>query len=161
MTIYAVSSGEYSDWTIEAVFSTREKAEQFKQDYFGGSYDCVDIWEWDIDSRLGDKREFVTHFECLLNLRTGEMLRQTSRVQLRKDYEMSRRDYPESVAEPASHAPDGYAFGHSIKNEQHAQKLASEARQNWLRQNSQRIPQVFLEAQTESRMLYGKNGKID
>ena len=46
--IYIVTSGEYSDYTIEAVFSTKEKAEEYVQQH-GTNYRVED---YDIDKEV-------------------------------------------------------------------------------------------------------------
>jgi hypothetical protein len=46
-TAFIVTSGEYSDYRIKGVFSTKEKAEQFKL-----LYDYDDIEEWDLDPEV-------------------------------------------------------------------------------------------------------------
>jgi len=45
VTVYAVSSGEYSDYGIEAVFSTKENAKSYI-----GDRSCCDIEEWVLDA---------------------------------------------------------------------------------------------------------------
>ena len=48
--IYIVTSGEYSDYTIDAVFSTKEKAEEYVQQY-GTNYRVED---YDIDEEINE-----------------------------------------------------------------------------------------------------------
>lgn len=54
MKIYIVECGEYSDRTIEGIFSTREKAEEYikyhKNDFYTWFSDSFTIGEWDLDS---------------------------------------------------------------------------------------------------------------
>lgn len=49
-TIYLITSGEYSDYSINAVFTTKELAEQYRT-FFGG-----DIEEWEADRMADDLR---------------------------------------------------------------------------------------------------------
>lgn len=68
--VYIVTSGEYSDYTIEAVFSTREKAEEFvsvlKLNY------PAEIVEWNVDGIIeGDE---ARHYEATFAYETGELL---------------------------------------------------------------------------------------
>lgn len=54
--VYVVTSGEYSDYTIHAVFSTKEKAEEYIDhgEYFSDSYE---IEEYELDSENPDMSE--------------------------------------------------------------------------------------------------------
>jgi hypothetical protein len=45
MKVYAVSSGDYSDYRIDAVYSTKERAEAF----INGATTTYDIEEWELD----------------------------------------------------------------------------------------------------------------
>ena len=48
--IYIVTSGEYSDYCIEAVFSTKEKADAFLVDRYGAEqYGRYEVWEIDAE----------------------------------------------------------------------------------------------------------------
>lgn len=53
MKIYIVTAGTYSDYKIEAVFTTEEKAEAYVDKY--GDYDNRSIEEWDTDTENTDK----------------------------------------------------------------------------------------------------------
>lgn len=46
-TIYAVSSGSYSDYRVNALFSTRAKAEEFRQVVPDGDYNDIEEYEMD------------------------------------------------------------------------------------------------------------------
>lgn len=53
--VYAVSSGEYSDYGIEHIFSTKEKAEEFikLQKEYGGSWASYnEVEEYDLDPEI-------------------------------------------------------------------------------------------------------------
>ena len=53
MTVYVVTSGEYSDYSIRAIFTTRERAEAFCDEYnvaVRGDYGSkaeIEVWEAD------------------------------------------------------------------------------------------------------------------
>lgn len=64
--VYVVTSGEYSDYAIQRVFSTRELAEEFC-DRFD---DDTRIEEYVLDDQMPPREENV--FEINLNLKTGE-----------------------------------------------------------------------------------------
>lgn len=47
--IYIVTSGEYSDYGIDAIFSTKELAQKFVDSFNSERWDKLDIEEWDLD----------------------------------------------------------------------------------------------------------------
>lgn len=47
--VYVVTNGEYSDFHIEAIFTTREKAEAFLNSREKGDYDNWEMYEYPID----------------------------------------------------------------------------------------------------------------
>ena len=47
MTLYVLTSGTYSDYGIEGIYSTREQAERYKRLFPRGDY--ADIEEWETD----------------------------------------------------------------------------------------------------------------
>lgn len=68
--VYIVTSGEYSDYHIDAVFSTREKAEEFVSVL--KLNDPVEIVEWNVDGIIeGDEAK---HYEATFAYETGELL---------------------------------------------------------------------------------------
>ena len=48
MTVFVVTSGDYSEYRTDAIFSTRELAEQYTRDF--PASDCNSIDEWELDS---------------------------------------------------------------------------------------------------------------
>ena len=66
-TISAVTEGEYSDYSIRGIFSTRELAQAFV-DGRGGD----DIQEWGVDEYAGWNKR--THFRCTINRDTGAII---------------------------------------------------------------------------------------
>jgi len=51
VTVYVVLAGEYSDYSLEGVFSSREKAEKFAERWDPGKpYSVVRIEEWVVDA---------------------------------------------------------------------------------------------------------------
>ena len=60
MTIlYVVTSGEYSDYKIESIFSTKEKAEKFCSLFPEDAFQKPDIEEYELDEYSNkDKKEF-------------------------------------------------------------------------------------------------------
>jgi hypothetical protein len=59
VTVFAVSSGSYSDYHIEAVFSTREKAERYIELFGSTGYDESGIEEWELDPHEKEMREGI------------------------------------------------------------------------------------------------------
>lgn len=139
--VFLVTSGSYSDYRIDAIFSTRKLADQFiktktnsPEDEDGDrSYysDFNNIQEWTIDD-LANARWRKTWSAGIL-LDTGE-IKELSRSNGEEFTTNKQRGhiYQEAVAVPA--------YGHrlvtrtvSYVSAGHAEKLAIEARQNWLR----------------------------
>lgn len=67
MTLYVVTEGEYSDYHIVGIYSTKEQAEKVKK-YHSGWWDYPDIEEWELDGNVPEDiesmREYyrVTHY---------------------------------------------------------------------------------------------------
>lgn len=67
MTLYVVTEGEYSDYHIVGIYSTKEQAEKVKK-YYSGLWDYPDIEEWELDGDVPEDiesmREYyrVTHY---------------------------------------------------------------------------------------------------
>lgn len=83
MTLYVLTSGTYSDYHIEGIYSSREQAERYKRLFPRGDYADIEEWEtdkppvtcvdgnvevWEIDMYEGEK----AHIEE--NVRPGERL---------------------------------------------------------------------------------------
>ena len=58
MTVYVVTSGEYSDYRIDAIFSTRERAEAYLSQLKGAecSSGYEQIAEWAVDEQASAVR---------------------------------------------------------------------------------------------------------
>lgn len=57
MKVYIVTSGTYSDYEIEAVFSTEDKAKAYVDKY--GDYDNLGYKEWELDTEDLNKEKAV------------------------------------------------------------------------------------------------------
>lgn len=66
--VYIVTSGEYSDYTIEAVFATREKAEEYVEAH-GADYR---VEEYQVDDAEVKKKESI--WRVSVNWKTGEVI---------------------------------------------------------------------------------------
>jgi len=117
--VYVVTHGSYSDYIIEAVFSTREKAERFQ-----GEREC-EIEEWELDPEVydfppGHQRYCVTMrkdgaSEVQKDWEPTPTLSLSTTASLRRDYISLRSGVYVSVLCVA-------------KDEQHAVKIANEQR---------------------------------
>ena len=68
MKAYIVTSGSYSDYQIEAVFSTKEKAEEYIQNTC--TDDVNDIEEYEMDEQVERKNAV---YRCSVNILTSEI----------------------------------------------------------------------------------------
>jgi len=74
MTVYIVTSGEYSDYGINVVFSTREKADAYvKIHNRGGPYDSAGVEEYEVDD-IGDE-----------SIRPGYEARLSGKIEVEKE----------------------------------------------------------------------------
>lgn len=137
--IYLVTEGEYSDYGIEAVFSTEELAQAYidtreshkapdGKKYYG--YCEYKIEQYPIDERVKETEQKV--FVSILD-EDGE-------------YRANRGVWSyESLTPPRysmSEIEDHYGSpvyfrGESVVSKEHAHKMSVEARQRWLREKSQ------------------------
>lgn len=128
-TVYLVSHGEYSDYTIDGVFSSEEKAQAY-----------IDAFPDSQIQRYGESRgieplvvdECVGHewghtHECRISCKSGEIDR---------DWTHSHREmrHPtECEIDEYDHEDDHYICVESPISMDHAKKVAVEKRQEWLR----------------------------
>lgn len=68
MKAYIVTSGSYSDYNIEAVFSTEEKAKEFINNR--GDDDFNEIEEYEMDKPCEKEKSI---YWCTVNIKTGEI----------------------------------------------------------------------------------------
>jgi len=134
--VFVVSSGCYSDYSIDAIFSTRAQAEEFIREAPKGDYEAVDINEWELDAE--QYKKWRTMWICRLDAENGDVAEEhmsahiepcTSRTwphfnQIRFRGNQSKLLPEERYIE---------AFGSSFVGAEHARKLAAEVRQAWLR----------------------------
>lgn len=134
MTVYLVSTGSYSDWSVRGIFSTKARAiifmgrakkdAQNHEDGVSWAEDFNDIEEWKVDVELKSKRHIVWS--------VGIMLDDGS---LREQQEREEWGVPATSSYVAERAPAyggrGIVRAVSCKSKAHAFKLATEARQRW------------------------------
>jgi hypothetical protein len=131
-TVYVVTSGCYSDYSIEAIFSSKEKAEKYMADMksFKGWTDFNAVSEWVLDEEAG--KVVRMQWRAAINLSTGKLESEDSSMALNS---------PEArgagkVFENQKYPQNSYAHGWSCVSAEHAAKLAVEARQEWLAKKS-------------------------
>ena len=145
MNIYIVTSGCYSDYSIVAVFSSREKAQAYidaasaaakkstddSYVYVRGGNDFNDIEEWILDG--GTSAKIHTLYHCSIFLDDGSCIE-------KEKIETREFGTPKSESYVASQVPiyggRGVVRAKSHKSAAHALKIAAEARQEWLRTNT-------------------------
>lgn len=115
MKVYIVTSGDYSDYHIERVFSTREKAQEYLD--HRGNAERAKIEEYNLDE---ETPRGVFGYSVLFYLGTDEAV--TSLVQLSND-SYTRKD---SVGYNESFSSKTMRFILEAKDSVHAVKIASE-----------------------------------
>lgn len=115
MKVYIVTSGNYSDYYIERVFSTREKAQEYLD--HRGNAERANIEEYNLDE---ETPRGVFGYIVLFYLGTGEA--ETSLVQLSNN-SYTRKD---SVSYHESSGSKTMRFILEAKDSVHAVKIASE-----------------------------------
>jgi len=127
-TIYLVTSGEYSDYHVEACFSSKEKADVYIQKFDKvHSFTIAQIETYHLDDPEIDALVIKPEWCARVNLVTGEIFEDGSTDMLAQPHKRGK-----------SHAPIiGYnhVISRSYTSQKHANKLAVEARQKWLREN--------------------------
>jgi hypothetical protein len=160
--IFIVTNGTYSDYSIQAVFSDREKAEKYLAELKLINDDNADIEEWDVDTT--DELVAREYWSSKIDLTTGEFVVEqyygcdedwqppkkyywgfpNQRV---VDFHIENDQWNGSPFDRDGNERECYWMkppedGHSIITQQtlysfvsqeHADKLAVEARQRWLR----------------------------
>ena len=119
-TIYVVTSGSYSDYSINGLFSTLEKAQAF-MDKNKSELCCDqgDIEEWNLDELV--KYTSKTVWFCKLGTKSGTILRE------RRHEKSCPPRYTSSRGDKI------YVWSESSVSPEHAHKLAVEKRQEVLR----------------------------
>lgn len=132
MTVYVVTAGEYSDYHIEAVFSTHEKAVA----YMGGHSERFnDINTFELDSAPAKK--FVRQYEHWLT-GDGESCNSDESI-IEEEKEVSDNGRGSSMTRKLGYnerwSTDAVFYGESYISAEHAKKLAVEERQKYLREH--------------------------
>lgn len=72
-TIYVVTSGSYSDYGIEAMFSTKENADLYIGDRERDGWDGVNVEEYELDAGMDVVRRGIKDYTVDMN-RAGEVI---------------------------------------------------------------------------------------
>lgn len=120
--VWLLTNGTYSDYTVECVFTSREKAEAFLREA-AGEVKYNDLEEFELDALAGQvlRQEWRTLLDC----RTGAVEMQWVTAEMAP---------PGARGAGRSWADHLHALGASYVSQGHADKLAAEARQQWLRE---------------------------
>lgn len=128
-TIYVVTSGCYSDYGMNGMFSTKEKAEKFIKDNKTTFYDKGQIEEWILDEQ--QDHELRTVWSCCIDLRTGNITDEWVGESMCEDGYTHIDSYSPTAA---------FTGAHSATSLEHCRKLAAEVRQGVLRHNASKLP---------------------
>lgn len=125
--IFIVTEGAYSDYHIVGVFSSREKAEECSPAAVAGIAHCW-IEEWELDA-MPDEGYMQQLFTTTLDV-AGNIIYESG-----SNTELKPRDWSESYVWPKdSPLYAGQVRGDSVISQEHARKIAAEARQAFLRE---------------------------
>jgi hypothetical protein len=122
MTLYVVTTGSYSDYSIHSIYSTREKAEAVVALLGDERLDCDNpaIKEYELDALTEGSVSEV--FRVWIRKSDGDLVGTDSNcsiVQPRHTYVEMQREH---------------IMADSVVSPDHALKIAAEARQAWLRE---------------------------
>lgn len=117
MKVYVVTDGDFSEEYIAGVFSTAEKADRFIANAGGSGF----VEELEVDGR--EEEALQEKFITVLFTRSGKVSNKTTELDI----------CPPGYS--GSWADRKFATGESVVSQEHADKVAAEARQAWLREN--------------------------
>lgn len=133
--VYVVTEGEYSDYRILGVFSTEDLAKEYCGDF------CT-IEEYELDA-AGKEEKFVQSYLAWVNLETGMLSGKEEGVCIAIG---DKRETHVGVSVWPSENPKwGNVTVRSFVSQDHANKVAIEKRQEWLRTKSTRLGAVHCE----------------
>lgn len=146
MKVYIVTSGAYSDYSLEGVFSTREKAEEFREQFnlVNPGYECAnDVMEWEVDERAGETSRMS--WSVVMELSNGEAVVEPynnnprpvlAQANLRNETpRLVRRFLGMGASRRLADTVDVVSY----ESLDHAVKVAAEFRQAWLREGGKNV----------------------
>lgn len=136
--IYAVTSGEYSDFRVNALFSTAELAEEYIEKEKAHERNTRQSYDesWGVEVYILDEREDwaeCTVFCVELDAPSGDELRRWQFSDVTASHSRAHEQWNQGVIFPPVR-PTGMVRSASCVSYDHAIKLAAEARQAWLRE---------------------------
>ena len=125
-TAFIVTAGEYSDYRIEGVFSSKPKAEAYVAEFRKERhYDHdISIEEWGIDAEAG--KVVRTVWNSLIEFQTGEIRHNNPTTAIADPNQRFIEESPPPWNHPRM-------IRQSFVSQEHADKLCVESRQKWLR----------------------------
>lgn len=160
-TIYAVSDGEYSDYGILALFSTREKAERYIEKHKEADQylSNPNIEEYELDSE--DAKVFKKVYSIVMDVSTGNVTHKRRNVVFMDEHKKTYCNF--SIYE--TKLVPGLTAGSEISYE-HATKVAAEKRLFFLSEigGSENIDGHFLKDEKKCNFplpYYYVDGKIE
>ena len=134
--VYAVESGYYSDYGIEGLFSTKEKAQHYidvrkREDEY---WDEERIVEYELDE-LATAR-WVSYWHCGIFIDTGEIKEHHGGESRELTSSRKRGEILQDAVSILAYSGRLFTRVKSYVSAEHAQKLAVEARQAHLRKES-------------------------
>lgn len=136
--VFIVMSGEYSDYSVEGVFTTREKAEAFIElhkrldaeqygDKLGARYNWG-VRRWRIDKPLDEV--IKEQWSCSIDGKTGNITWEDDGLERVRSSRVAKRGGSSVYEVPES--DEFRCRGYSFVSAEHARKIAAEARQRML-----------------------------
>ena len=129
--VWLYTEGSYSSYCVDAVFSTKEKADAYAAER--GEDGAIE--EWDIDQFAGYVRR--PWWMCRIDRETGDVIERGKGTEVISPHE---RGHVESHKSGRAYPRKGWydaITATSFVSEQHALKLAAEARQAHLRNQTE------------------------
>lgn len=141
-TVYLVTSGSYSDYSVRGAFSTRELADEFMERCHDGDWN--DIEEYELDAFLPQLRAGLMPWYVVM-LYNGTVERADPRTVSPYDLDEVRRNgyiWPRSTA-PAYRGkgiPDALTITVLAESQEHAVKIANERRTQMIASGEWKAP---------------------
>jgi hypothetical protein len=126
--IFIVTSGEYSDYHIEGVFSTKKLAEEFVATL---SRDAR-VEEYALDEKVG--WAYATVHQVYIDLETGDIASTTHQYPMLCAPRFAKFEVPTYRVNWGDNTFRTCGIGKSVVSRDHAIKIAVEGRQKWLRE---------------------------
>ena len=129
-SVYVVTEGEYSDYGIVGIFSTTDLAIEFIQKR--GSTRSTTVQKWEIDEKV--RHVVKNEYSSKIDFITGEIVERDVSQQFVSPHE---RAMETTLSQWYGDETYRYSRTLSYQSPEHADKLAIELRQKFLRENIQ------------------------